>query len=47
MPTMAAHRPPRMNDTSSGSPGRRAMKLYEAKAPTAMKAAVPSDSWPA
>ena len=27
-------------------PGTRSMKLYEANAPTAMNAAVPSESWP-
>ena len=28
-------------------PRMRSMKLYEANAPTAMNAAVPSESWPA
>ena len=31
----------------TGIPGTRSTKLYDAKAPTAMNAAVPSDSWPA
>ena len=33
--------------TSIGIPGIRRMKLYDANAPTAMNAAVPSESWPA
>ena len=47
MPTSAATTPPPANASSMGIPGMRSTKLYEAKAPTAMNAAVPSESWPA
>ena len=47
IPTSAAHSPASTNATSSGMPGTRSMKLYAANAPTAMNAAVPSESWPA
>ena len=47
MPTIAAHKPPSTKASSIGMAGMRTMKFQEAKAPTAMKAAVPSESWPA
>ena len=47
MPTSAATVPPPTNASSIGMPGTRSTKLYDANAPTAMNAAVPSDSWPA
>jgi hypothetical protein len=47
IPTSAAHTPASTNATRSGIPGTRSMKLYAANAPTAMNAAVPSESWPA
>ena len=47
MPTSAAIAPPPTNASRIGMPGTRSMKLYDANAPTAMNAAVPSESWPA
>ncbi len=47
MPTAAAHRPASAKDTRVGSHGIRSSKLYAMNAPTAMNAAVPSESWPA
>ena len=47
MPTAAADRPPPAKATSNGMPGTRSTKLYDANAPTAMNAALPSESWPA
>jgi len=47
IPTAAAMTPPPAKASNSGMPGMRRMKLYDMKAPTAMNAAVPSDSCPA
>ena len=47
MPTAAAHKPPTMNAPKIGMCGMRSTALYAMKAPTAMNAAVPSDSCPA
>ena len=46
IPTAAAISPPPANASRIGMPGTRSMKLYDANAPTAMNAAVPSDSCP-
>jgi hypothetical protein len=47
MPTSAATTPPPANAARNGMPGTRRIRLYEANAPTAMNAAVPSESCPA
>ena len=47
MPTNAAVPPPSTKLNRIGMPGMRNWKLYAATAPTAMKAAVPSESCPA
>jgi hypothetical protein len=47
IPTSAATAPPPTNARRIGMPGTRSMKLYDANAPTAMNAAVPSDNCPA
>jgi hypothetical protein len=46
-PTAAAHSPPMAKAPMIGTPGMRSTALYAMKAPTAMNAAVPSESCPA